>query len=54
MRVVILSLSEFVSSFLFVLMNIVSWNCRGALNPTFNNSVRDLVQTLSPTVLIIT
>jgi len=35
-------------------MNIVSWNCRGALNPLFNNSVRDLVHSLSPIVLIIT
>ena len=35
-------------------MNIVSWNCRGALNPLFNNSVHDLVHTLSPGVLIIT
>ena len=35
-------------------MNIVSWNCWGALNPLFNNFVRDLVHTLSPTVLIIT
>ena len=35
-------------------MNIVSWNCLGALNPSFNNSARDLVQNLSPTILIIT
>ena len=35
-------------------MNIVSWNCQGALNPSFNNSARDLVQNLSPTILIIT
>ena len=35
-------------------MNIVSCNCRGALNPSFNNFVRDLVQTWSPAILIIT
>lgn len=45
---------EFVFFILILLiMDIVCWNCRGALNLFFNNSVQDLVQNFSPTILII-
>lgn len=34
-------------------MNILIWNCRGALNPTFINVVNDLVMLHSPAMMII-
>lgn len=43
--------------YLFLLMlnmNILIWNCRDALNPTFRNGVNDLVQLHSPAIMIVT
>ena len=34
-------------------MNIVVWNCRGALKPNFQSYVQDLVKFHDPTVLVI-
>ena len=38
----------------YLIMNIILWNCRGALNPHFQRTVADLVNRHSPAVLIIT
>ena len=35
-------------------MNIIAWNCRGALKPSFRNHVRDLVNNHNPAMMIIT
>ena len=35
-------------------MNILIWNCWGALNPTFKNVVIDLVQLHSLAIMIVT
>lgn len=54
MREAIYTFPDFIYLFYKLLdMNIVSWNCRGALNPSFNNSVRDLVQAYYPAILIV-
>ena len=37
-----------------LIMNIIMWNCRGALNPNFHRSVAELVRCHSPTMMIIT
>ena len=34
-------------------MNIVVWNCRGALKPNFQNHVRELVRFHNPDVLVV-
>ena len=34
-------------------MNIIAWNCRGALKPEFQNRVRELVQNHNPVMLIV-
>ena len=35
-------------------MNITTWNCRGALKPSFRNHVRDLVNNHNPAMMMIT
>ena len=40
-------------SFLCLVMNILVWNCRGALKPSFQNRVRDLVNNHDPAIMII-
>ena len=35
-------------------MNMMIWNCRGALSPTFRNNVSELVRVHSPAIMIIT
>ena len=35
------------------LMNIIIWNCRGALKPSFQNRIRELVQNHNPVILVI-
>ena len=35
-------------------MNLLIWNCRGALNPNFNNIVSEMVRSHSPAIMIIT
>ncbi|XP_075641836.1 uncharacterized protein LOC142613385 isoform X2 [Castanea sativa] len=35
------------------LMNIIIWNCRGALKPSFQNRVRELVQFHNPAILVV-
>lgn len=35
------------------MMNIIIWNCRGALKPSFKKRVRDLVQNHNPTILVV-
>ena len=37
-----------------VSMNIIVWNCRGALSPNFGCAVVDLVRDYSPTMMIVT
>ena len=39
--------------FLSLIMNIVIWNCRGALNPSFQSFVHSLVQTHHLAIMII-
>lgn len=39
--------------FLFLPMNIVAWNCRGALKAAFKSHVRELVRTQDPAILIV-
>ena len=39
---------------LSLLMNIIMWNCRGALNPNFRRSITELVNYHSPSLLIVT
>ena len=34
-------------------MNIVVWNCRGALKPNFQSHVRELVRCHNPDVLVV-
>ena len=34
-------------------MNIIIWNCKGALKPNFQAHVRDLVQNLNPTIFVV-
>ena len=34
-------------------MNIIVWNCRGALKPNFQSHVRDLVRTHNPSILVV-
>lgn len=36
-----------------LIMNIITWNCRGALKPSFRNHVRDLVQSHDPALMFI-
>ena len=33
-------------------MNIIVWNCKGALKPTFQNHVRELVRSHNPAILV--
>ena len=35
-------------------MNIVFWNCRGALNPRFHSVLSDLLGRHSPTIVVVT
>ena len=34
-------------------MNMLIWNCRGVLNPTFCDVVNDLIQMHSPTIMVV-
>ena len=34
-------------------MNILAWNCRGVLKPSFQNHVRELVHNHDPAILIV-
>lgn len=34
-------------------MNLLIWNCRGALNPNFNNIFSKMVHSHSPAIMII-
>ena len=36
-----------------LVMNIIAWNCRGALKPSFQNHVRELVQNHDPAIMIV-
>ena len=42
------------SSFTLPTMNIIVWNCRGALKPKFKQTVTDLINWHNPVVMIIT
>ena len=42
-----------VYSSLTLLMNIIVWNYRGALKPSFQKYVRELVQNHDPTILVV-
>lgn len=35
-------------------MNTVIWNCRGAINPSFQSFVNDMTQIQSPVIMVIT
>ena len=49
------SLFEFgISSSSFKVMNILIWNCRGAMKPQFRKMVMDLVDWHSPMLMVIT
>lgn len=37
-----------------IAMNVIVWNCRGAIRPNFVSFVMDLVRDFDPTILIIT
>ena len=37
----------------FLVMNIIAWNCRGPLKPSFQNHVWELVHNHDPTIMII-
>ena len=37
-----------------VRMNIILWNCRGALNPRFHVTLKNLIDTHSPSIVIVT
>ena len=45
---------SFCSPLLSLIMNIITWNCRGALKPSFQSFVHNLKQVHSPAILIIT
>lgn len=38
----------------YLIMNMLIWNCRGALNPSFHSIICDLVQSHRPTIMILT
>ena len=40
-------------SIIFCLMSIIIWNCRGALKPSFQSRVRELVQFHNPAILVV-
>lgn len=35
------------------IMNIIAWNCKGALKPAFQNHVRELVRNHNPIILVV-
>ena len=39
--------------YLNLIMNVIIWNCRGALKPSFQNRIRDLVQSYNPAILVV-
>lgn len=43
----------FCLSFLNLIMNMISWNCRGANKPEFCNIVIDMIRRLCPAIMII-
>lgn len=36
-----------------IMMNIIIWNCRGALKPSFKKRVNELVQNHDPAILVV-
>ena len=42
-----------VRSSLVVIMNVIVWNCRGALKPSFQKHVGELVRYHNPTMLVV-
>ena len=38
---------------IIIIMNIIIWNCRGALKPSFQTHVRDLVHNHNPAILVL-
>ena len=37
----------------FIMMNIIAWNCRGALKPSFQRHVRELIRCHNPAILVV-
>ena len=37
----------------FILMNVIIWNCKGALKPTFQGHVRELIRIHNPAILVL-
>lgn len=44
---------ESTASFTSLMINIIIWNCRGALKPYFQSSVCDLVSNHDPAMLVV-
>ena len=44
---------ECLTSKFFILMNVIIWNCRGALKPTFLGHVRELIHIHNPAILVL-
>ena len=38
---------------LFIMMNIIAWNCRGALKPSFQDHINELAHRYDPTILVV-
>ena len=49
-----LLLTDLLCSLFLYIINILVWNCRGALNPSFQTFVHNMTQTHCPTIMIIT
>ena len=46
-------LAECLYPFYHLVMNIVVWNCRGALKPNFQSHVRELARNHNPDILMV-
>ena len=44
---------EFLFFFLLIIMNIIVWNCKGALKPNFQSHVKDLAKIHNPSILVV-
>ena len=38
---------------LFIMLNIIAWNCRGALKPSFQDHINELAHRHDPTILVV-
>lgn len=49
----LLLLAECSNLYHLLLMNIIIWNCQGALKPGFQSHLRDLVQKHNPAIFVV-